>query len=129
MRLRFLKPVLILTLILAALLAWPIIEWLSEVRNAVIAAWIMGLGNTVLGMLAIELTLQKSTAVFMASFFGGMGIRVFLILFVFAFLLSEGYDAKTLTFFLMGFYFAYVIIEIRYLVRALSQRRGGMLQV
>ncbi len=129
MRLRFLKPVLILTLILAALMAWPMIAWLTEVRGAVIAAWAMGFGNAVIGMLSIELTLPKSTAVFMASFFGGMAIRVFLILFVFAFLLSEGFDAMTLTFFLMGFYFAYVIIEIRYLVRVLSRRRGGMLQI
>jgi hypothetical protein len=126
MRLRFLKPVLTLTLILAALLAWPIIDWFSEVWNAVIAAWAIGLGNTLLGMLAIEVTLQKSTAVFMAVFFGGMGIRVFLILLVFAFLLSEGFDAMTLTFFLMGFYFAYVVIEVRYLVRVLSKRRDGM---
>ena len=126
MRLRFLKPVLILTIVLVVLLAYPLYAWLVETRGAVFAAWGMGLGNAVLGMLAIELALGKDTAVFMAAFFGGMALRVFLILFVFALLLSEGFHAMTLTFFLMGFYFTYVIIEIRYLVKVLSASRGGV---
>lgn len=129
MRLRFVKPVLILTLILALLLAWPLIAWFEETRDAVFAAWGMGLGNALLGLVSIELTLQRDNAVFMASFFGGMAIRIFLVLFTFAFFLMEGYDAMTLTFFLMGFYFAYMVLEIRYVVRVLSKRRGGMLQI
>ena len=129
MRLRFLKPVLILTIALAILLAYPLYEWLAETRGSVIAAWAMGFGNALLGMLAIELTLDRDSAIFMIAFFGGMMIRVFLILFIFALLLSEGFDAMTLTFFLMGFYFAYVAVEIRYLVQVLSRKRGGSLQI
>ncbi len=129
MRLQFLKPVLYLTIAFAILLAYPLIAWLDESQGAVLAAWGMGFGNGVIGLLTIQLTLNKDTAVFMSAFFGGMAVRVFLILLVFAFLLSEGFDAMTLTFFLMGFYFSYVVIEIRYLVTALSRKRGGILRV
>ena len=60
----------------------------------------------------------------MAAFFGGMAVRVFLILFVFALLLTQGFHAMTLTFFLMGCYFAYMGIEIHYLIKVLSLQRA-----
>lgn len=128
MRLRFLKPVLILSIILAALLAYPLSVWLVDVRPAVIAAAIMALANAIIGMVIIELTLDKPNFVFMAAFFGGMGLRIFLILFVFAFLLTQNYHAMTLTFFLMGFYFAFMVIEIRFMVKVLSRHKGQRVQ-
>ncbi len=124
MRLRFLKPVLILTLVFAAVLAYPLIAWFPETRGAIYAAWTIALVNTVIGMAIIEWTLDKENFVFMAAFFGGMGVRVMLTLMIFAFLLSEGFDDQTLTFFLMGFYFAYLILEIRFLVRVMSRQKG-----
>lgn len=124
MRLRFLKPVLILTIVLAVLLAYPLTAWLADVRASVIAAAVMALANTVIGMFIIELTLDKPNFIFMASFFGGMGLRIFLILFVFALLLTQGFHAMSLTFFLMGFYFAYMAIEIRYLIKVMSRLKG-----
>ncbi len=124
MRIRFLKPVLTLTLILGLLVAYPLYDWLADVRGAFIAGWVIGMVNTILGILVIELTIDRDNAIFMASFFGGMAVRVFMILLVFAFLLTEEFDAMTLTFSMMGFYFAYVVIEIRFLVTALSQQRG-----
>lgn len=128
MRLRFLKPVLVLTIVLAALLAYPLSVWLVDVRPAVIAAALIAVANAVIGMVIVELTLDKPNFVFMAAFFGGMGLRVFLILFVFALLLTQGYHAMTLTFFLMGFYFAYMIIEIRFVVKVLSRFKGQKAQ-
>lgn len=121
MRLKFLKPLLILTGILAVLLAWPLSTWLVETRSAVFAAGAVAFCNTLLGLIIIELTIDKSNVVFMAAFFGGMGIRVFLVLFAFALLVSMGFHAMTLTFFLMGLYFAYLSIEIYYLVQEISR--------
>ena len=129
MRIRFLKPVLILTLVLGLLAAYPLYEWLADVRGAFLAGWVIGLVNTILGIAIIEIALERDNAIFMASFFGGMAVRVFMILLVFAFLLTEDFDAMTLTFSMMGFYFAYVIIEIRYLVTALSKKKGGRITV
>lgn len=128
MRIRFLKPVLILTLILGLLAAYPLYDWLADVRSAFIAGWVIGMVNTVLGMLVIALTLDGDNAIFMASFFGGMAVRVFLILLTFAFLLSEGFDAMTLTFSMMGFYFSYVVIEIKFIVTSLSRQKGKRIQ-
>lgn len=124
MRLAFLKPVVILTIILIVLLAYPIYALFPDTRAEIFAAWGIGLLNVVLGLLTIELTLEKENYVFMAAFFGGMGIRVFLILFSFAVLLSMEFDKVVLTFFLMGFYFVYLIIEMRYLIRVLSKQKG-----
>lgn len=124
MRLRFLKPVLILTIILAALLIYPMSVWLVDVRPAVIAAGIIAFVNAIIGMVIIELTLDKPNFVFMAAFFGGMGLRIFLILFAFALLLTQEYHAMTLTFFLMGFYFTYMVIEIRFVIKVLSRYKG-----
>lgn len=124
MNLRFLKPVLILTLILAAILAYPVIAWFPETRSAIYAAWSIALANALIGMTIIELTLNKENFIFMAAFFGGMGLRIMLTLMVFAFLLSEGLDAKTLTFFMLGLYFAYLIQEIHFLVKTMSRQKG-----
>ncbi len=121
MRLKFLKPLLILTVILAALLAWPLSAGLVEARTAVYAAAAIAFGNTLIGLFIIEIAIDKPNAVFMVAFFGGMAIRIFLILAVFAILLSQGVDKMTLTFFLMGFYFAYLGIEIFYLIKGLSR--------
>lgn len=125
MRLRFLKPILILTLILAALLAWPLIAWLEQIRTEVFAAWGVGLGNAVIGLLIIELTLLKDSTTFMAAYFGGMAIRIVLTLALYALMLTNGFDPKGLTFFMMGFYFVYVVIEIRFMISVLSQQKAG----
>lgn len=124
MRLGFLKPVVLLTLVLVALLAYPIYAWLWDSFDAILAAWIIVLVNTVIGLLIIELTLNKDNFIFMAAFFGGMGIRVFLTLMALALLLSSGYDGMVLTFFLMGLYFTYLVVEIRYLISVLSRYKG-----
>ncbi|MGE3800062.1 MAG: hypothetical protein AB7H80_03505 [Candidatus Kapaibacterium sp.] len=124
MSLRFLKPVLILTLILAALLAYPVIAWFPDTRSAIYAAWGIALANSLIGMTIIQFTLDKENFIFMASFFGGMGLRIMITLMVFAFLLSEDFDAKTLTFFMLGLYFVYLIQEIHFLVKTMSKQKG-----
>ena len=124
MSLRFLKPVLILTLVLAAILVYPIIAWFPDTRSAIYAAWGIALVNSLIGMGIIEWTLHKENFVFMAAFFGGMGVRVMMTLMVYAFLLTEKFDAMTLTFFMMGLYFLYMILEIRFLVRVMSKQKG-----
>ena len=123
MNLRFLKPVLILTVIVVAIAVWPLATFLSEFRSEAVAAGVIAVTNTVLGLLIIELTIDKPNFIFMSAFFGGMAVRVFLVLFVFALLLWQGFDGLTLTFFMMGLYFMYLTIEIRYLVRVLNKSK------
>ena len=123
MRLRFLKSTLIVTLILAALLAYPLSTWLIDVRSAVIAAGVMALINTVGGLLVIELTFDKPNFIFMAAFFGGMAVRGFFTLFVFALLLTQGFHSMALTFSLLGFYIVYMTLEIRYLLKVSKSKK------
>lgn len=127
MRFKFLKPLAILTVVLAVLLLYPLMTWLVDVRPAVYAAWAMAFGNAFLGLVIIELVIDKDNTIFMTAFFGGMGIRAFIVLIIFGVLISEGYHAMTLTFFLMGLYFAYMGVEILYLVKEIAKlkQRGG----
>ena len=125
MRLRFLKPVLLLTVVIGLLLAWPLYAWLGDIRVEVFAAWAIGCGNAIIGLLIIEWTLEKESTTFMAAFFGGMAIRVVLTLGIYALLLRAGFDPRGLTFFMMGLYFVYVVVEIRYMIAVLSRQSAG----
>lgn len=124
MRFRFLRSIAILTGVLILLLAYPVYAWLPDKLTVILAAWAIAFVNILLGLVIVELTYKKANGVFMASFFGGMAVRVGMTLIVYAILLSLDYDAMVLTFFLMGFYFAYMILEIRFLIKVLSAHRG-----
>ena len=125
MRFRFPKPVLILAGILAALLAYPVIAWFDDTRSAIYAAGAMAFINAVVGLWIIEWSIDKENFVFMAAYFGGMGARVLIMLLVFAYLLTEEFDPQTLTFFLLGFYFVFLIQEIVFLVKVMSKHVGS----
>jgi len=90
--------------------------------RAVIAAGIIAFGNILLGAFSLEYAIDKSNTAFMTAVFGGMGVRMGLILVAMTLLLLNGYHALALALALMGFYVVYMIAEITYATRELSQR-------
>ena len=108
---------------MALLLAYPLYAWSSaEVIRAVVASGIIAFLNIIIGCIALEYTIDKSNKIFMIGVFGGMGIRMGLILVAVAILLINGYHALSLSLSLMGFYVAFMIAEILYATRELSRR-------
>lgn len=123
MRFKFCKSVLLLATVMALLLAYPLYAWSSaEVIRAVVASGVIALVNIIVGCITLDYTIDKSNQTFMIGVFGGMGIRMGLILLAVAILLLNGYHALSLTLSLMGFYVAFMIAEIIYATRELSRR-------
>jgi hypothetical protein len=123
MRFRFLRSVLVVTLVAAGVLAYPTIAWASpEVVRSIVASGIIALVNVVLGLIVLEWGIDKPNGAFMYSVFGGMGVRMGLILVTLTVLLLNSYHALSLALSLMGFYVLYSIIEIVYTLRELNRR-------
>lgn len=123
MRLRFLRTALIISLTLGVVLAYPLHAWARpEVIRAVVASGIIAVVNIILGGLTLEYAIDKENRRFMAAVFGGMGVRMGLILVAVTLLLINGYHALALSLSLMGFYVVFMIAEITYVVRELSRR-------
>ena len=123
MRFRFLKSVLLLTVVVAGALAYPTSVWATpEVADSIVAAGLIALVNVVVGCLVLEWGIDKAHGPFMYAVFGGMGIRMGLILAALTILLVSGYHALSLALALMGFYIMYTIIEIVYVLKELNRR-------
>lgn len=128
MRIDFLKSVIVVTLVLVVLLAYPFIAWAGpEVRAAMLAAAAIALMNAVAGLAMIEYGIDKSNSTFMISVLGGMGIRIGIILLVLTILLLNGFHQMALVLFLMAFYLIYLATELYYVVRFIG-RRGKFTQ-
>ncbi|MBC8145353.1 MAG: hypothetical protein H7X80_07190 [bacterium] len=124
MRFRFLRSVFVLVAIVAALGAYPMIAWATpEVARSIVAAGIIALVNVVLGMLMLEWGIDRSNNKFMYAVFGGMGVRMGLILIALTVLLMSGYHQLSLALALMGFYMMFMITEIVYVLTELNRRR------
>ncbi|MBL0331936.1 MAG: hypothetical protein IPP08_12200 [Chlorobiota bacterium] len=122
---RFLRILLPVTILMALLLVYPLFAWTNpEQTKAIIASGIISFVNIFLGMLSIEFSMDKSTQVFMNSVFGGMVLRMFLVLGVMFALILLGFDKLSLALSLMGFYVVYVIMEITYVVKELDKRNA-----
>lgn len=123
MRFQFCKIILLMALSMALLLAYPIYAWASaEVIRAVVASGIIALGNIIIGCLTLDFAIEKSNKIFMTAVFGGMGIRMGLILIAITILLLNGYHPLALTLALMGFYVIFMVAEIMYATRELARR-------
>ena len=123
MRFRFLKSILVLTLVCAGIVVYPTIAWATpEVARSIVAAGIIAFVNVVLGSAILEWGIDKSNSVFMYSVFGGMGLRMALILVALTVLLVNDYHALSLALALMGFYVMSMITEIVYVLRVLNSR-------
>lgn len=123
MRFRFLRSILLMTLAAAALAAWPTIAWATpEVARSIVASGVIALANIVIGCLVLEWGIDREHGPFMYAVFGGMGVRMGLILVALTVLLLDGYHALSLALSLMGFYIAYTVVEIVYVLRELNRR-------
>jgi len=123
MRLRFLRTALFISLTLGVVLAYPLYTWANaEVIRAVVASGIIAVVNIIIGGITLEYAIDKNNSRFMTAVFGGMGVRMGLILIAVTILLINGYHALALSLSLMGFYVVFMIAEITYAVRELSRR-------
>jgi hypothetical protein len=126
MRFQFFKTVLLLSLLLAVLLAWPLYAWTSPaVLKAILAAAAISICNTIIGTLTIEYGFDKSNKVFMFAVFGGMQVRMILILVALTILLLNKYHALALALSLMGFYAVFLTAEIIYVSREMGRRKAS----
>ena len=123
MRFRFLRSVLVLTVVVAGAMAYPTIAWATpEVVDSIVASAIIAIVTLTIGLVALEWAIDKANAPFMYVVFGGMGVRMGLILVALTVLLLNGYHALSLALSLMGFYVVYTIAEIVYVLRELDKR-------
>jgi hypothetical protein len=126
MRFRFLRSVLVLSIVAVGILAYPTIAWATpEVTRSIVAAGVIALANVVIGLVVLEWGIDKANGPFMYAVFGGMGVRMGMILVTLTVLLLSGYHALSLALSLMGFYVMYTVIEIVYMVQELNQRPTG----
>jgi hypothetical protein len=124
MRFSFLRNILFISAMLALALVYPVSGWLQpEHLRAVIASGIIALGNILLGWASLEYAIDKPNSRFMTSVFGGMGVRMVLILVAFSILLVNGYQSVALALSLMAFYVMFMIAEIVYVMKELSRRK------
>jgi hypothetical protein len=121
---RFITTLLIVTVVLTAVLAYPVTAWMSDhQQQAVYASAIMALANVILGYFTLAYGIDKSTSLFMISVFGGMGVRMMLILAALAILLVNGFEPLTLSLSFMGFYVVCMIVEIRLVLTEMGSRK------
>ncbi len=125
MRFQFFKTMLPMSLLIALAIAYPLYAWCTvDIRSAIIASAIIAFTNAALAGLALEYAFNKSNKIFMIAVFGGMGIRMALILVALTILLLNGFHALSLALSLMGFYLLFMIYEIIYITRELSRRKS-----
>lgn len=126
-RFRFLKSISIVTAALLIAVGIPL-YFLGTVQvvKSTIASGSIALVNVLAGCMALEYSFDKSSKIFMIAVFGGMGVRMALILVAFAILLLNGYDPASLSLSLMGFYVVFMIAELTYLVRDMNKRNAAM---
>ena len=120
---RFLKEILLVTLLMALVLAYPATAWMNDhQQSALLASAIMAFANIVLGYIILVYAIDKPHAPLMIAVFGGMGVRMALILVVLAMLLVDGYDPLTLSLSFMGFYVVFMVTEIRMVLSEMGTR-------
>lgn len=121
---RFLKKLLIVIVALVALLWYPVSAWMTDrQQEALTASAITAFANLVLGYLTLVFAIDKSNSTFMVGVFGGMGVRMALILGTFAILLVNRFDALTLALSFMGFYAVSMVLEIQTVLEEMGSRK------
>lgn len=121
---RFLKTLLAVTVALAVILAYPVTVWMSDhQQQAVYASAIMAFANVILGYFILAYGIDKPTSLFMISVFGGMGVRMALILGALAILLVNKYNPLVLSLSFMGFYVVFMVVEIQLVLSEMGTRK------
>lgn len=106
------------------LLAYPLsVYGSSEILAAVAAGAALGTVNVLLGYFAIMYSFDKSYTTFLKAVIGGMGARMLLLLGALTALIMVAHlHAVALTVSLLGFYMIYLILEILFIQRRVSEK-------
>ncbi|ACD91510.1 conserved hypothetical protein [Chlorobium limicola DSM 245] len=108
----FLIKLCILSVILWAVIYWGIAPGSIDLQ-AVFVAWVMVVANTLAGYLLFEYAIDRESSVFTTVVFGGLALRLLLLMALVALILIRNFVAVydfVLSFF--AFYCIYVIVEI-----------------
>ncbi len=111
----------------AGLAAYPMARYASgEVVTGALLGAALSTVNVLLGYLAVEYSFEKSYTVFLRTVFGGMGLRLLLMLGAMVALIVLGnVHAMALTVSLLGFYVIYLVLEIVFLQRKVMAKSQG----
>lgn len=111
---KFLLYVFMLSLILTAILFYPLTLYKDFIQiKAVLAGYLISLISAVFGFLLNSSALHKSSKSFMVMVFGGMGLRLLLIIILAALLLGI-FQLEALSFLgsVLFFYILFMLLEI-----------------
>lgn len=105
-------------------LAYPLALHAGPVtRMAVVLGAVLATVNVLLGYAAIEYAFHRSYTAFLKAVLGGMGVRMVVVLGVLVVLIvSWGVPVLPLTLSLFGFYIIFLILEVLYIQRKVSDR-------
>lgn len=125
--LRFPRQVGVTLLVACALAAYPLIRFgTHDVILAAALGALLSTVNVLLGFLAIEYAFNKSYTVFLKAVFGGMGVRMLLLLGAMLLLILV-FRVHTLALMvsLLGFYAIYLVLEVLFIQRKVLLRNQG----
>ncbi len=126
MNLRSNFPAQVATVLVCALLllAYPLTALGSgEVSIAVAAGAALSTVNVMLGYMAIRYSFDRSHTTFLKAVLGGMGLRLLFMLGAFtALIMGFGLNPVPLTVSLLGFYAVFMVLEIVYIQRRMTDR-------
>lgn len=93
------------------------------IRKSILFGWLIVFISIGIGLLTFKFSKDKSNKEFMKFYFGGMIVRLLLLLLViFATLKFIGINPISFLFSLFNFYVINQIIELRYIIRSLSKK-------
>ncbi len=121
--LNFLKYAAIISLILIAAASYPIYKYATEIQIYSIAAgYGISLLNAFIGYKLNTMAIGKPTNSFMILVFGGMGIRLLLVMLILLILLVySSLDSMSLVGSVFFFYTVFIILEIYFLQKLQGQ--------
>lgn len=120
----FFKIVLIASLAVFVVAVYPVKVYLTQIQiYSVICGYVISLANAIAGYRLNEAALRRSSRVFFAFVFGGMGVRMLVICIILLLLISfSQLDLTSLVGSVFGFYVMFMAIEI-YCVHKMQVKR------
>jgi len=113
----FFKYVIISSLIVIAVGSYPLLKYFTVNQiNSIVFGYIISLVNAIIGYQLNTMAFSKPTKSFMVLVFGGMGIRLIIVLLFLVILLQfTGLDSLSLVGSVFFFYTLFISIEIYFL--------------
>ncbi len=127
MKWSFPKRVLAALILSFAASAYPLARYANrEILTAAIAGALLSTLNVAIGYAAIEYAFNKSMTTFTKVVFGGMGIRLLVILGVMTFLIAVArLQAAALTVSLFYFYVVFLVLEILFIQKKILTKTSN----